>query len=113
LKTEVLETKLGGRWYGISEDGSECDIGKVLVWDPPTRLVLSWQLTAEWKFDSNFLTEIEVTFTPEGPRKTKVVLEHRKLDAYGAVVIEIREMIAADTGWGLVLHNFAAAANGE
>jgi len=113
LKTEVLETRLGGRWYGISEDGSECNIGKVLVWDPPTRLVLSWQLTAEWKFDPNFLTEIEVTFTAEGPMKTKVVLEHRKLDAYGPAAPAIREMIGADTGWGLIVGNFVAVANGE
>jgi uncharacterized protein YndB with AHSA1/START domain len=113
LKTEVLEAKLGGRWYGISEDGSECNIGRVLVWEPPTRLVLSWQLTAEWKFDPNFLTEIEVTFTAEGIKKTKVVLEHRKLDAYGPAAPAIREMIGADTGWGLIVDNFVAAANAE
>jgi uncharacterized protein YndB with AHSA1/START domain len=76
-------------------------------------LVLSWQLTAEWKFDPNFLTEIEVTFTAEGIKKTKVVLEHRKLDAYGPAAPAIREMIGADTGWGLIVDNFVAAANAE
>jgi uncharacterized protein YndB with AHSA1/START domain len=111
LKKEVLETRLGGRWYGLSEDGSECDIGKVLAWEPPTRLLLSWQLTGDWKFDPDFLTEIEVTFTPEGPRKTRVVLEHRQLDAYGPAAEEIRQMISADTGWTLIVDNFAAAAN--
>ncbi len=111
LKTEVLETRLGGRWYGISEDGTECDIGTVLAWEPPTRLVLSWQLTAEWKFDPNFLTEIEVTFIAEGPKKTKVMLEHRDLDAYGPAASAIREMIGADSGWGIIINSFVTAAN--
>jgi uncharacterized protein YndB with AHSA1/START domain len=111
LKTEVLETRMGGRWYGLSEDGTECDIGKVLVWQPPTRLVLSWQLTAEWQFDPDFLTEIEVVFTAEGPGKTKVVLEHRNLDAYGSAAPAMRKMIGADDGWGLIVDSFVAAAN--
>lgn len=49
LKRAVLEPRAGGRWYAVSEDGSECDTGKVLVWEPPRRLVLAWQITAQWK----------------------------------------------------------------
>jgi uncharacterized protein YndB with AHSA1/START domain len=111
LKRAVIEPRKGGRWYSICEDGSECDIGGVLVWDPPHRLLLSWQITGEWKFDPSFLTEVEVTFTADGPAKTVVVLEHRKLEAYGAQATAIRDMIGADSGWGLIVNSFVDVAN--
>ncbi|MFI5232035.1 MAG: SRPBCC family protein [Gemmatimonadales bacterium] len=110
LKRAIIEAAPGGRWYSICEDGSECDIGRVLVWDPPHRLVLSWQITGEWKFDPAFVTEVEVTFTPDGAARTTVVLEHRNLERYGAQAAAIRESIGADTGWGLIVKNFAEAA---
>ena len=109
LKHAVIETAKGGRWYSICEDGSECDIGRVLVWDPPRRLVMSWQITGEWKFDPTFVTEVEVTFTPDGAAKTTVVLEHRNLERFGVQAAAIRESIGADTGWGLMMKNFAEA----
>ena len=111
LKRAVIEPHADGRWYAIAEDGSECDTGKVLVWEPPRRLVMTWQITAEWKFDPAFVTEVEVTFTPDAPGKTRVVLEHRKLEAYGAAAANVRQSIGSDTGWGLIMMNFAAAAN--
>jgi uncharacterized protein YndB with AHSA1/START domain len=110
LKREVLESGVGGRWYGVSEDGSECDIGKVLAWDPPGRLMLSWQITAEWKYDPSFMTEIEVTFTAEGANQTRVVLEHRELHKYGVAAAEIRKMMDAPEGWGVAVRQFAEAA---
>ena len=66
LDRPVIEPQAGGRWYELDSDGSECEIGKVAVWDPPARLVLIWQLNAEWKFDPDLATEVEVQFTPEG-----------------------------------------------
>ena len=66
LKAAVVEPRAGGRWYEVGEDGSECEWGKVLVWDPPARVVFAWQLTGEWKYDSAFVTEVEVRFIPEG-----------------------------------------------
>jgi len=113
LKRAVLEPRAGGRWYAVCEDGSECDTGKVLTWDPPHRLVLGWQITAQWKFDPGFLTEVEVTFTPEGPKKTLVQLEHRNLERYGASATELRKSIDSPGGWGQTLENFAAAAASE
>ena len=80
----VMEPRAGGRWYAISQDGSECDTGRVLVWEPPRRVVLAWQITADWKYDPDFVTEVEVTFTPQGAKKTLVVLEHRDLERFGA-----------------------------
>jgi uncharacterized protein YndB with AHSA1/START domain len=110
LRREVLEPGVGGRWYGVSEDGSECDIGKVLAWEPPGRLLLTWQITGEWKYDASFVTEIEVTFTPEGPQQTRVVLEHRELHRYGVAASDIRKMLDAPDGWGIALRQFAEAA---
>lgn len=113
LKRAVLEPRSGGRWYAVCEDGSECDTGKVLTWDPPRRLVLGWQITAQWKFDPGFVTEVEVTFTPDGPKRTLVQLEHRNLERYGVDAAELRKGIDAPGGWGKVLDNFAAAAASE
>jgi uncharacterized protein YndB with AHSA1/START domain len=106
----VIEPRPDGRWYAVCQDGSECDTGKVLVWDPPRRLVLAWQITADWKFDPAFLTEVEVTFSAEGPRRTRVDFEHRHLERYGVAGPEIRRMIDAPGGWGLTLDAFAQAA---
>jgi uncharacterized protein YndB with AHSA1/START domain len=110
LKEAIIEPKAGGRWYSTCQDGSAIDIGKVLVWEPPSRLVLSWQITAEWKYDPSFVTEVEVTFTAEGPKKTRVELEHRNLARYGVAAEATRAMFESPGGWGLTLENFAKAA---
>jgi uncharacterized protein YndB with AHSA1/START domain len=112
LARSVLEPGVGGRWYSVSEDGTECDVGKVLVWDPPHRLVLAWQLTAQWQYDPGFVTEVEVRFTAEAPRRTRVELEHRNLERFGDHAEAIRKSIGAPTGWGRILESFAAAAAG-
>ena len=78
LDRPVIEPREGGRWYELDVDGSECEIGKVAVWDPPARLMLVWQLNAEWKFDADLVTEVDVQFTPDGSG-TRVDLEHRNL----------------------------------
>jgi uncharacterized protein YndB with AHSA1/START domain len=112
LKKAILETRSGGRWYAVCEDGSEWETGKVLTWDPPRRLVLAWQLTSHWKYDPNFLTEVEVTFVAEGPKRTRVELEHRNLERYGAEAVELRKSVDAPEGWSRLLEAFAAAAAG-
>jgi uncharacterized protein YndB with AHSA1/START domain len=108
MKRAVLEPRSGGRWYEIGDDGSECNWGRVLVWDPPRRLVLAWQITAEWQYDASFETELEVTFTAEGPRRTIVQLEHRNFERFGAGAEEIRKQM--DSGWGANLDTFAKIA---
>jgi uncharacterized protein YndB with AHSA1/START domain len=113
LKRSVIEPRAGGRWYAECVDGSECDTGRVLTWDPPSRLVLAWQITTEWKFDPDFLTEVEVTFTAEGPRRTRVELEHRNLERFGAGADELRKEIDAAGGWSLILEHYLAVANAE
>ncbi|HEY7005579.1 MAG TPA: SRPBCC family protein [Sphingomicrobium sp.] len=106
LDKPVIEPRADGRWYQLGVDGSECDVGKVLEWDPPARLVLAWQLTADWTYDPDLITEVEVTFTAEGPG-TRVDLEHRKLERIGERAEAMREAIDSPNGWGLLLGLFS------
>src|SRR6185369_8306843 len=95
------------------EDGSECNWGKVLAWDPPHRLVLAWQISAEWQYDAGFETEVEVRFVPDGAGTTRVELEHRKLEAFGEKMAAVRGAIGGDGGWTGILQKFADVVNSE
>jgi uncharacterized protein YndB with AHSA1/START domain len=110
LDALVIEPKAGGRWYERGVDGSECDVGKVLVWEPPARLVLAWQLTADWKFDPGLITEVEVWFIADGANATRVELEHRDLERYGERADGVRATIDSPEGWNGILQLFKQAA---
>jgi uncharacterized protein YndB with AHSA1/START domain len=107
LAEAVIEGREGGRWYERDVDGSECDWGKVLVWDPPARLVLAWQISGEWAYDADLMTEVEVSFVSEGPDRTRVELEHRGLDAYRERTEEMRETFDGPNAWRGILEEFA------
>jgi len=113
LKRMVLESGVGGRWYSICEDGSECGVGKVLEWSPPRRLLLAWQITAQWQFDPAFVTEIEITFTPEQPMRTRVDVEHRNMERFGVAAEALREEFNSPGGWSATLTGFASVAEKE
>ena len=110
LAEAVIEPREGGRFYERSVDGGECEWGRVLAWDPPSRVVLAWQLTSEWKYDRDFLTEVEVRFTAHGPARTRVELEHRNLERYGDDLEKVRDAVGSDGGWGGLLRTYAQAA---
>lgn len=103
-----LEPKLGGRWYEVGDDGIECDWGKVLVWEPPRRLVLTWDIDARWQHDADIANEVEVLFRPEGP-VTRVELEHRKIERYGDQAQAMHAVFSSDTGWSGILQLLASA----
>jgi uncharacterized protein YndB with AHSA1/START domain len=110
----VVEPRVGGRWYERGDDGSTCDWGRVLVWEPPSRLVLSWDVSADWQYDPDLKTEIEIRFIAACGDGTRVELEHRKLDRYGARRAEMRRIFDTEGDWGRLLAMFAArAAAGE
>jgi uncharacterized protein YndB with AHSA1/START domain len=109
LDRPVIEPRAGGRWYQIDVDGSECEIGKVAIWEPPSRLVLIWQLTPEFSYDPNLITEVEVLFTPDGDG-TLVDLEHRDLERMGDKAEAMRESISSPGGWPGLLALFAEEA---
>jgi uncharacterized protein YndB with AHSA1/START domain len=106
----VIEPQEGGRWYERGDDGSTCDWGRVLAWEPPKRLVLSWDISADWQPDPNLKTEIEIKFVPEGKDSTRVELEHRHLDRYGARRDEMRRIFDTEGDWGRLLQMFANVA---
>jgi uncharacterized protein YndB with AHSA1/START domain len=109
----IIEPRVGGRWYERGDDGSTCEWGSVLSWEPPSRLILSWDIGADWQYDPNLKTEIEVRFIAEGNGSTRVELEHRKLDRYGARRDEMRRIFETEGDWGRLLAMFAARAAEE
>ncbi|MCC8936858.1 SRPBCC domain-containing protein [Bradyrhizobium sp. Arg68] len=104
----IMEPRVGGRWYERGDDGSTCQWGSVLAWEPPSRLVLSWDITADWQYDPDLKTEIEVRFIADGNDATRVELEHRKLDRYGTRAAEMRRIFDTEGDWGRLLAMFAA-----
>jgi uncharacterized protein YndB with AHSA1/START domain len=106
----VIEPRVGGRWYERGEDGSTCDWGTVLAWEPPARLVLSWDITADWQYDPKLRTEIELRFVAEGKNVTRVELEHRRLDRFGTRRDEMRRIFDTEGDWGRVLEMFGRVA---
>lgn len=109
LDRPVIEPRPGGRWYELDVDGSQCEIGKVAVFDPPARLVLIWQLTPEFTYDPQLITEVEVLFTPEDGG-TRVDLEHRDLERMGEKADAMRETVSGPGGWPALLQLFADTA---
>ena len=107
----VIEQRVGGRWYERGEDGSTCDWGSVAVWEPTTRLVLYWAINANWEYDPALKTELEIRFIPDGPNATRVELEHRRLDLYGARRDEMRAIFDTGGNWGRLLESFARVAS--
>ncbi|THD74391.1 MAG: ATPase [Phenylobacterium sp.] len=108
LGRAVLEPRNGGRWYEVGVDGSECEWGEVLLWEPPRRLMLAWHITAQFTYDPDGYTEVDIRFTDAGDGTTRIDFEHRGLERLGA---EAGSTIARmDSGWGQILGLFLAAA---
>jgi uncharacterized protein YndB with AHSA1/START domain len=105
----VIEPHEGGRWYTRHEDGSETSTGYVAAWDPPARLVLTWQIGPDWRFDSSLVTHIELRFVEEEPGRTRVELEHRDLERFGPEAERMRETFSAPGAWDATLAAFAGA----
>jgi DNA-binding transcriptional ArsR family regulator len=106
----VIEPRVGGRWYTHHEDGTETDTGVVTAWEPPGLFAVTWQIGADWKFHPDFVTTVTVHFAADGPDRTRVVLEHSGLDAYGADAAAMRETFEAEGAWTATLAAYAARA---
>jgi uncharacterized protein YndB with AHSA1/START domain len=105
----VFEPREGGRIYDRGVDGSECQWARVLAYEPPRRIVFSWDITPQWQIESDpeKTSEVEVRFTSETPERTRVELEHRNLDRHGGGWEGMREGVGSDQGWPLYLVRFA------
>jgi len=107
----ILEPRPGGRWYERGTDGSEAEWGKVLLWEPPTRVVLAWQIDGDFRYNPALITELEVRFTPVSALETRVDLEHRYLERLGERAAAIREQL--DSGWAGILEGYGKLASGS
>ena len=108
----VFEGRVGGHIYDRAEDGSECHWARILIFEPPTRVVFSWDIGPTWQLETNHdnTSEVEVRFTPEGRGVTRIDLEHRGFDRQGAGGEAMRIAVESPNGWGGILQLFAAEA---
>jgi uncharacterized protein YndB with AHSA1/START domain len=106
----VFEPRVGGHIYDRGEDGSECRWARVLAYEPPHRVVFSWDIGPTWQLetDPENASEVEVRFTAESPDHTRVELEHRLLDRHGPGWESVRDGIDGAEGWPLYLERYAA-----
>lgn len=106
----VFEPKVGGHIFDRAADGSECRWARILSYDPPQRVVFSWDIGPTWQVetDPDNASEVEVTFVAETPHRTRVELVHRHLDRHGPGWESVRDGVAHDGGWPLYLNRYAA-----
>lgn len=104
----IIESRAGGRCYTRQEDGTECDWGRVLEWDPPRRFVLAWQISPEWGYEPDLArsSEVEVRFSPDAAGGTRVDLEHRHFERMGPGGESMRGSVDAPGGWGTLLEQY-------
>jgi uncharacterized protein YndB with AHSA1/START domain len=109
LAEMVVEPRVGGHIYDRGVDGSECRWARVLAYEPPHRVVFSWDITTDWKIetDPERASEVEVSFTPEGDERTRVELEHRHLERHGPGWEGMRDAVGSPEGWSAGLRRFA------
>jgi uncharacterized protein YndB with AHSA1/START domain len=113
LGAEITETRfepwVGGHIYDRATDGSECRWARVLVYEPPDRVVFSWDISPQWQLeaDESKASEVEVRFVAETPDRTRLELAHRHLDRHGPGWQSVREGVDGDAGWPLYLVRYA------
>jgi uncharacterized protein YndB with AHSA1/START domain len=110
IEDTVFEPRAGGHIYDRGVDGSECRWARVLVFEPPHRVVFSWDISPRWQIetDPERTSEVEVLFAAETPERTRVVLEHRHLERHGEGWEAVRAGTGGDGGWPLYLERYAA-----
>jgi uncharacterized protein YndB with AHSA1/START domain len=107
----VIEPRTGGGWFERDADGNETRWGKVLAWEPPSRVLFGWQINSQWVYDPDFLTEVELTFVAVEGGGTLVTLEHRNLERFGADAARHAEKLGG--GWPTHLAQFAEYADAQ
>jgi uncharacterized protein YndB with AHSA1/START domain len=110
LAEMVFEPHVGGRVYDRAVDGSECCWARVLAYEPPHRVVFSWDIGLDWKIESDpaRTSEVEVTFEQQTPDSTLVTLRHSHLERHGDGWERMREAVGSDRGWGTGMRAFGA-----
>ncbi|MGY3036489.1 uncharacterized protein YndB with AHSA1/START domain [Bradyrhizobium sp. USDA 4354] len=111
----VFEPRVGGSIYDRGIDGSECRWARVLAFEPPNRVLLSWDISPRWQIETDpaKTSEWEVRFIAETPGRTRLELEHRHLDRHGEGWEAVRSGVDSDQGWPLYLRQFAELIAGK
>lgn len=106
----VFESHVGGHIYDRGTDGSECRWARVLAFEPPDRVVVSWDISPYWQVETDLdhTSEVEVRFVAESPERTRVELEHRNIERHGPGWESVRDGVADDGGWTLYLDRYAS-----
>jgi uncharacterized protein YndB with AHSA1/START domain len=109
LAEMVFEPRVGGHVYDRGADGSECRWARVLAYEPPHRVVISWDINTRWELetDPDKTSEVEVRFIEQGPDRTRVELEHRHLERHGEGWEQVRDAVGAPGGWSGGMRAFA------
>jgi uncharacterized protein YndB with AHSA1/START domain len=109
IQKVLIEPRLGGRWLEISEDGTETAVATIILWEPPHRVVMLWQINAQWKPDATMKSEVDVRFLADGAEATTVELVHHKFETMGAEAgVSMRKDV--DGGWPGLLERYAKLA---
>jgi uncharacterized protein YndB with AHSA1/START domain len=109
IRKVLMEPRLGGRWLEIAEDGTETPVATITLWEPPHRLVMTWQVNAQWKPDITMRSEVDIRFTADGDDATVVDLVHHKFETMGAEAgASMRKDV--DGGWPGLLERFVREA---
>ena len=105
----MFEPREGGHLYDLGVDGSECPWARVLAYEPPNRVVISWDISPQWQIETNLekTSEVEVRFVSEAPERTRVELEHRNLERHGEGWNQERDAVGGEGGWPLYLQRYA------
>ena len=106
----VFERRVGGHIFDRGVDGSECRWATILAYDPPHRFAFSWNIGLDWKLETNQdrTSEVEITFTEDGPDRTRVQLEHRNIERHGDGWEKMGEAVGSPGGWPAGLERFSA-----
>jgi uncharacterized protein YndB with AHSA1/START domain len=106
----TFDPHVGGNIYDVAEDGSECRWARILAYEPPNRVVFSWDIGPTWQLEADpaNASEVEVRFVAEGPDRTRVELEHRHIDRHGPGWDAVYDGVNSDGGWPLYLTRYAA-----
>ena len=105
----VFEGRVGGHIYDRGEDGSLCKWARVVAFEPPDRVVFTWDIGPTWQLETDLArsSEVEVRFTAESAERTRVELEHRHIERHGDGWESVATGVDGDAGWPLYLRRYA------
>jgi uncharacterized protein YndB with AHSA1/START domain len=109
IAERIFEPRVGGQVYDRGVDGSECHWARVLAYEPPNRVVISWDISPQWQIETDHAksSEVEILFVSEAPDRTRVDVEHRHIDRHGDGWESLRDSVGSDGGWPGCVRRFA------